>query len=279
MPETQGHDSLPGILAEIVHSKRSGLGALRARSSELEAAVFSARAPRDFHGALARPGTVSLIAECKRRSPGAGDIRPGLDPAELTAGYENAGASALSVLTDEPYFGGMLSDLEAVGAATTIPVLRKDFTLDPLHVVEARGAGADAVLLIVRILDDESLALLHAEAIGLDMGVLVEVHDERELDRAITLGARIVGINNRDLSTFATNLDTTGRLLAQIPHDVVVVSESGIRHRRDVEFLGEYGVDAILVGESLLRADDPTDAARSMSGVPSRPRDRSEADR
>ena len=272
MPETQGHHSLPGILAEIVDTKRSELRALRARRAELEAKLDAARPVRDFHAALAEPDAVSLIAECKRRSPGAGDIRTGLDPAGLTRGYEAAGAAALSVLTDAEYFGGSLDDLRSVGSATSLPVLRKDFTIDPLHVIEARVGGADAILLIVRILDDAALRSLHAEATGLGMSVLVEVHDQRELDRALAIEAPIVGVNNRDLATFATELDTTLRLLEHVPDHVVVVSESGIRSRADVERLGAEGVDAVLVGESLLKADDPAEAARSLVGVPNRSR-------
>jgi len=269
LPETQGHDSLPGILADIVATKRVELEGLRRQQPELEAALEQAPAPRDFAGALGRPGSVSLIAECKRCSPGAGPIRPDLDPSALTAGYQRAGASALSVLTDESYFGGALTDLTMIRDATSLPTLRKDFTLDPLHIVEARGAGADAVLLIVRILDDPALRSLLAEATGLGMAVLVEVHDELELERALRIGAGIIGINNRDLATFTTDLHTTVRLLEAVPDDVVVVSESGVRTRADVEWLGGAGVDAILVGETLLRAEDPEEAARSLVGAPS----------
>ncbi|MBT8488970.1 MAG: indole-3-glycerol phosphate synthase TrpC, partial [Gemmatimonadetes bacterium] len=197
-----------------------------------------------------------------------GEIRTGLDPVDLVRGYERAGASALSILTDGAYFGGSLGDLTAASDATTIPVLRKDFTLDTLHVAEARAAGADAILLIVRILDDQTLHSLHGEAVELGMDVLVEVHDRQELDRALALDLRILGINNRDLATFTTDLGTTESLLEAVPDDVVVVSESGIRAREDVERLGSAGVDAVLVGESLLRADDPSAAAGGLSGVP-----------
>jgi len=272
LPETQGDDSLPGILASIVETKGAEVDQLRSQAQALESRLAHARPPRDFREALARPGTVSLIAECKRRSPGAGAIRPDLDPADLTRSYEEAGAAALSVLTDVPYFGGRLDDLSVAGETTSLPILRKDFTLDPLQVIEARGGGADAVLLIVRILDDESLSTLHSEALGLGMSVLVEVHDAAELDRAVRLGAEIIGINNRDLATFTTDLSTTVRLLDQLPDDVVVVSESGIRDRADVARLGDVGVDAILVGEALLKADDPGSAAGSLCGVPNRVR-------
>lgn len=274
MPETQDGIPLPGILARIVETKRTELAELRGRADVLAAALERAPEVRDFENALGRPGAVSLIAECKRRSPGAGEIRPDLDPPVLAAGYERAGASALSVLTDASYFGGSMADLEKVREATTIPILRKDFTLDTLHLVEARAGGADAVLLIVRILDDARLAGLHREALGLGLHVLVEVHDADELERALRIGARIIGINNRDLATFTTDLATTERLLSSVPPDVVIVSESGIRTRSDVERLGQSGVDAILVGEALLSAAEPAEAAGTLAGVASHSRSR-----
>lgn len=253
-------------------TKQLELSSLRARADELAVAAAHAPAPRDFAGALAPGERVALIAECKRRSPGAGLIRPGLDPASLAQGYERAGARAMSVLTDERYFGGSNDDLRAARAAAGMPVLRKDFTLDPLHVLEARAIGADAVLLIVRILDDASLRRLHDEARSWGMSVLVEVHDRTELRRALALGAAVIGINNRDLATFRTDLATTLELLDEIPDDVIVVSESGIRSRADVDRLGEGGVDAILVGETLLKALDPEQAARELAVVPKRER-------
>ena len=272
MPETQGSDALPGILATIVEAKRAGLSGLASRSAAMEGAAVSAPAPRAFRDALAASEHVALIAECKRRSPGAGDIRPDLDPAELTRAYARAGAAALSVLTDDTFFGGGAEDLVAARQATSIPVLRKDFTIDRLHVLEARAMGADAVLLIVRVLDDSILADLHATARDLGMDVLVEVHERAELDRALRVGADLIGINNRDLSTFRTDLATTARLLEDMPDDVIVVSESGIHTTEDVERLGEAGVDAILVGEALLRAPDPGAAAARLAGVPKRRR-------
>jgi indole-3-glycerol phosphate synthase len=273
LPETQGSDSLPGILTDIVRTKRAELDELRTRSAALEAAAARAGPVRDFAGALAGHAHVALIAECKRRSPGAGPIRPGLDPEGLTRGYARAGASALSVLTDREYFAGSTRDLEAARAATGLPVLRKDFTIDPLHVVEARASGADAVLLIVRILTDAALAELHAMARGLGMSVLVEVHDKPELERALALGDGVVlGINNRDLANFRTDLTTTLDLLDSVPDGVLVVSESGIRSAADVERLGAAGVHAILVGETLLRAPDPESAAAALSRIPRRER-------
>jgi indole-3-glycerol phosphate synthase len=268
LPETQGSETLPGVLASIVETKRKELAVLSGRLAELEASLEHAPRPRGFATALADPAHVSLIAECKRRSPGAGSIRPGLDPVRLTRSYEDAGAAALSVLTDRDYFGGSNADLMAIRSATEIPVLRKDFTLDPLHVLEARSIGADAILLIVRILDDSTLRVLYDEATALGMDVLVETHDAGEMERALALGARVLGINNRDLSNFTTDLGTTLRLLAQLPDDVIVVSESGIRNKEDVERLAAGGVDAILVGEALLSAEAPAAMAGQLCGLP-----------
>jgi indole-3-glycerol phosphate synthase len=272
LPETQASGALPGVLAAIVAAKRAELEELRRVSGDLERSLEHAPPVRDMERALRGGERVSLIAECKRRSPGAGDIRPGLDPVVLTTGYEAAGAAALSVLTDRRYFGGSLEDLRAVRRSVGIPILRKDFTLDPLHVVEARAGGADAVLLIVRILDDPSLRGLLEEARGLGMTALVETHDDAELRRALEAGATLVGINNRDLSTFTTDLDTTTRLLEHVPSHVAVVSESGIRGAEDVARLGEAGVDAVLVGETLLRARDPAEAAAALARVDRRDR-------
>jgi indole-3-glycerol phosphate synthase len=263
----QGAPALPGILESIVSVKREELAALRHRSRELEREARQAPAPRGFLAALRAEGSVALIAECKRRSPGAGDIRPGLDPTELTRGYERSGASALSVLTDARFFGGSNEDLAAIRAERSIPILRKDFTLDPLHVIEARACGADAVLLIVRILGDALLRELLELTRSLGMEALVEAHDASEIERALAAGAGVVGINNRDLATFTTDLGTTVRLLEEVPDNVLVVSESGIRTRDDVTILGRAGVDAILVGETLLRDSDPAAAAERLSGV------------
>jgi indole-3-glycerol phosphate synthase len=268
LPEPQAPAPLPGILARIVETKEEELRRLRPREDVLRHAAEAAPAPRDFRAALARPGSVSLIAECKRRSPGAGRIRPDLDVARLAEGYSASGAAALSVLTDETYFGGSLADLRSARDSVTIPVLRKDFTLEPVHVLEARAAGADAVLLIVRILTDATLVELIGAAHDLGMATLVEAHDRDELERALGAGAEIVGINNRDLATFTTDLETTVRLLDEVPPDRLVVSESGIRNVDDVRLLGAAGVDAILVGETLLRASDPALAAASLCGVP-----------
>lgn len=264
MPETQAPRL--DILDRIVGTKRSEVSKLRARWAELGATAASAPPPRDFAGALRKRSEVALIAEVKRRSPGAGEIRPELQPASIARGYAASGASAVSVLTDLEYFGGSLEDLSAVKAAVSVPVLRKDFVIDPIQVTEARAAGADAVLLIVRILEDPLLAELQAAATEHGLCALVEVHDAPELERAVAVGAKVIGINNRDLRTFTTDLDVTIRLLAGVPSDTLVVSESGIRARADVERLGREGVHAVLVGETLLRAPDPAEAARQLSG-------------
>ena len=268
MPETQCTDSLPGILAEIVEKKRGEVAALRPQANRLEAAVGNSPVVRDFLGGITAYEHVSLIAECKRRSPGAGLIRPDLEMETVSRLYEQGGAAALSVLTDAPYFGGSLEDLRVARETTNLPILRKDFTLDPLQILEARVAGADAVLLIVRILEDEVLQRLIVEAEALGMAALVEVHDECELKRALEVGAGIIGINNRDLATFTTDLDTTIRLLEGVPEDIFVVSESGIRVPEDVDRLGGVGVDAVLVGESLLRSPDPGVAAQELARIP-----------
>lgn len=272
LSHSQDVGAIPGILASIVGTKWEEVAELERRASAVHAALDTAPPVRDFRAALARPGSVSLIAECKRRSPGAGEIRPDLDPIRLATGYERAGASALSVLTDARYFGGSLEDLVTVRDASALPVLRKDFTVSPLQVVEARVHGADAVLLIVRILADEVLSELHALALDLGMAVLVEVHDAEELRRAVRIGADLVGINNRDLSTFTTELTTTLSLLADVPDNALVVSESGIHDVDDVRRLGEAGVDAILVGEALLRGPDPERRAAELVGVGKRDR-------
>ncbi len=266
MPETQGSRPQGDILQAIVETKRTEIAALKPAAAELRERAEAAPAARDFAGALAGGDSVSVIAEVKRRSPGAGAIRPDLDPADLASGYERSGAAAVSVLTDGPWFGGSLHDLAAVRDAVPLPALRKDFTLEAIQVDEARAAGADAVLLIVRILDDAPLRDLRERAEGLGMAALVEVHDATELERALRSGARVIGINNRDLRTFRTDLAVTEGLLERLPDEVVVVSESGIRTGDDVARLGKAGVDAVLVGESILKAPDPGAKVRELAG-------------
>lgn len=254
------------ILEKIVQTKREEVARLKEWRGAVEARVADAPPARDFAGALRAGSDVAVIAEVKRRSPGAGDIRPGLDPAGLVAMYREAGASAASVLTDETYFGGSLDDLRRVRSSVDLPLLRKDFIVDPLQVTEARGAGADAILLIVRILEDALLEELLSHAKELEMAALVEVHDDEELQRAFAAGARVVGVNNRDLSTFETRLEVTLGMAADVPPEVVLVSESGIDSGEDVARLGAAGADAVLVGESLLRKPDPGKGVAELVG-------------
>ena len=277
MPETQAEfgrgssTEQPGrdILSRIVETKSGEISRLLSRADELRSRAADASETRDFRSALAEPGVVSLIAEVKRRSPGAGPIRPNLDPAGLAEEYLVAGASALSVLTDREYFGGSLADLLAVRSAVSIPVLRKDFLLSNVQILEARSSGADAVLLIVGILGDSPLTELRLQAEELGMTALVEVHDANEMARALDSGASVIGINNRDLRGFTVSLETTIGLRDSVPDSVILVSESGIRTRSDVEVLARAGVDAVLVGEALLRAPVPGKMVSELSGVPS----------
>ncbi len=257
------------ILDEIVSQKRVEIESARARMplEELEAQAGDAPPTRDFRAALAGPGPIRMIAEVKKASPSAGVLREDFDPIAIARTYQAHGASCLSVLTDSKFFQGHLITLARIRAAVAIPLLRKDFVTDEYQVVEARMAGADAVLLIAEILDDDRLASLLARARGLGMAALVEFHDPINLARVLEAGADLVGVNNRDLTRFATDLDLTLRLRDQIPPGVVLVSESGIRTRADVERLERAGVDAILVGESLMRAPDIGWAVEDLLGL------------
>jgi indole-3-glycerol phosphate synthase len=228
-----------------------------------DAALAAAPAPRGFAAALRVDG-ISVIAEIKRRSPSMGDLNPSLDPALIAKAYVDGGAAALSVLTDAEYFGGAPADLEAARAAVDVPVLRKDFTVCDADVRAARAMGADAILLIVAALDDAELSTLHAAATSLDLDVLVEVHDEAELDRALGAGARIVGVNQRDLRTFEVDHDRALGLAAKIPTDVVRVAESGVRNADDARRLRDAGYDAILVGQTVVTAGDPAETVRGL---------------
>jgi indole-3-glycerol phosphate synthase len=260
------------VLDRIVDATRDDV-ARRSREAplaELERRL-SARGPeRPFHEALTRPG-VSVIAEFKRRSPSAGDIRPGSTVEDVVGTYEAAGAAALSILTEERHFAGSLADLRAARAACGLPILRKDFVVDPYQVVESAVAGADAILLIVAALDDRALAALHAQATALDLDVLVEVHDDEELQRALeAVDPDLIGINNRDLADFSVDVERTFELLTDVPAGKTVVSESGFHHPDQLHELERVGVDAVLVGESLMRAPDPGAAlvALMATGTP-----------
>jgi indole-3-glycerol phosphate synthase len=260
---------MANILDQIVAAKRREVAAAVARMPLEELEVQAAEAPpvRDFRAALAGPGPIRLLAEVKKASPSAGVLRADFDPVAIARTYQAHGASALSVLTDAPYFQGHLSYLARIRASVAIPLLRKDFVIDEYQVVEARMAGADAVLLIAEILDDSQLSALLERARSLGMAALVEFHDPMNLPRVLASGADLVGVNNRDLTRFVTDLDLTLRLRDRIPPGVVLVSESGIRTRADVERLQQAGVSAILVGESLMRAPDIGEAVEILLGL------------
>ncbi len=253
------------FLDEIVQHKRSELEQARAAIPEdaLRAQACTAPPPRDFAAALCKT-RIAVIAELKAASPSAGVIRPQFDPAALARAYEAGGADALSVLTDRRFFRGQPEHLRAAREATRLPVLRKDFTLEAYHVYEARAMGADAVLLIAAILDDARLRALRALAEELGMAAVVEIHTEEEVARALRCGAKIIGINNRDLRTFQVDVGTTFRLRPRIPDGVLVVSESGITHPDQVRALEQAGVHAVLVGTALAGAADPAAALRAL---------------
>lgn len=247
------------ILDEILAHKRDEV-AQREVQVPLETVrrrAAEAAPARDFRTALRRPGRVSVIAEIKRKSPSGGELRPGASATDLAAAYASNGAAALSVLTDERFFGGQDADLTSAREASGLPVLRKDFTVGEYQVYEARALGADAVLLIVRALSPKLLARLLALANSLGMEVLVETHSADEVQRALDAGARILGVNNRDLDRLVTDVTLAPRLRALVPPEVVFVAESGIHEPSQVAELAAIGCDAVLVGESLVRAPDP----------------------
>jgi indole-3-glycerol phosphate synthase len=253
------------ILDDIIAHKRQGLTALRARYPSWQPPA-SPSPRRDFAAALRRPG-LSLIAEFKRRSPSKGDIRAGAEAAAVARRYYEAGTQAMSVLTDGRFFGGSLADLQQARRACCLPVLRKDFLIDPVQLAESAGPdGPDCLLLIAAALSAEQLRALRELAARCGQAALVEVHDEAELDRALESGAGIIGINNRDLRTFQVSLETALRLRPRVPAGIPVVAESGIRHREDAQRLEAAGVDAILVGEALMTADDPVAKVRELLG-------------
>jgi indole-3-glycerol phosphate synthase len=253
-------------LDELVEATRRRLAERKhVRSlADLERALPEEGIDRPFAEALSRPGT-SVIGEYKRRSPSAGDIRPGASVTDLVRAYERGGAAAVSILTEEDHFGGSLDDLRAARAATDLPILRKDFTIDPYQVYEAKVYGADAVLLVVGALSDSLLGSLYGIARQLELDAIVEVHDEEELERALEVDADVIGINNRNLVDFSVDLGVTFELLTDVPAGKTVVSESGIHTRADVDELEGVGVDAVLVGEALMRAPDPEAACRDLA--------------
>ena len=259
-------ETVPDILARIVARKREEYSHATALRTELERRaeeILPAR--RGFRAALLRRSP-AVIAEVKRASPSKGVLREDFDPAAIAKQYERGGAAALSVLTDEPFFQGKLEHLGAARGITVLPALRKDFTLDEYHVVEAAAHGADAVLLIAAILEEQEIRDLRELAARYRMAALVEVHDQRELRTALAAGADVIGVNNRDLRTFEVTLETSLRLAEEIPEGVLKISESGIHSREDIQRLQDAGFDAFLIGEHLLRAASPESALRALVG-------------
>ena len=254
--------TIPDILGRIVVRKREELATASVSRADLEARAKT-HVRRDFLASL-RAGKPAIISEIKKASPSKGILAESFDPPRTARQYEAGGASALSVLTDRDFFQGELADLEAARAAVNLPVIRKDFTIDEYHVVEAAAHGADAILLIAAILDQSQMRGFRELAAQYGMASLVEVHDDGELDTALESGAEIIGVNNRDLRTFDVRLETSHRLAARIPKHVVKVTESGIRDAHDVRELMNAGYDAFLIGEHLMKAADPAQALRSM---------------
>jgi indole-3-glycerol phosphate synthase len=267
---------MTGVLAEILAAKRDEVTLLHqpAARDAIRRAALDAPPPRDFAGALRRAdGRLAVIAEIKRRSPSKGELAPDLDPVTTAIAYERGGAAALSVLTDRLFFGGSVDDLRAARAATHLPALRKDFTIDQTQVLEARAIGADALLLIAAALpDDRLLADLHAFASELELAVVVEAHDELERDRALEAGAHIVGVNCRDLGTFDEDLTVAERLAAGLPADVIAIAESAIRGPDDAQRMATVGYDAVLVGEALVRAPDAAATLAELAAIETSPR-------
>lgn len=259
------------ILDRILATKAEEIAAAKARVSyaDVEAAARAQPVPRNFEHALRSriaAGQPAVIAEIKKASPSKGVLRDAFDPAAIAASYERAGAACLSVLTDRQFFQGDPDYLVAARAACSLPALRKEFIVDPYQVAESRALGADAILLIVSALDDARLAALEQSAVDFGLTVLVEVHDAAELERALRLRTPLIGINNRNLRDFSVSLHTTIGLLASIPADRLVVTESGIVAQRDVAQMRRHGVNAFLVGEAFMRAPDPGKALQALFG-------------
>jgi indole-3-glycerol phosphate synthase len=253
------------MIEQLISAARQGVEERRSHlsQSDLESELQARAEDRPFNEALVRPG-LSLIAEFKRRSPSAGEISADAAIETQVGAYERGGAAALSVLTDERHFGGNLDDLRAARAACDLPILRKDFIVDPYQLYEAAVNGADAVLLIVRALDDEALASLYERARNLDLDCLVEVHDEPELERALAIDAEVIGINNRNLDEGTVDVSTTYELMPDVPAGKTVVAESGISAPEELAELDRVGVDAVLIGGALMSAEDPEAKAREL---------------
>ncbi len=256
------------ILDEIVETKRREVAWRKERVPlrALETAAGGMPPARDFRAAISAGTEPAVIAEVKRRSPSRGLLRADFNPVRIAHEYESSGASAISVLTDEVYFGGSDADLAAVKAAVHLPVLRKEFIIDPYQIYEARAVGADALLLIAAILTDGELRQFRELAASLGLAALVEVHDRAELERAVAAGAQVIGINNRDLTTFTTDIRTSLDLAPLIPQGRIGVSESGIRSRGEIETLSKAGIRAFLIGETLVTAADTGLKMRELLG-------------
>lgn len=259
---------MPPLLEQIVAGVRATIPELRVKSKELERRAASAPVPPSFRSALTQGSDVALIAEVKRRSPSAGAISADLDPARHAAKYAASGAAAISVLTEQAHFGGAIDDLVAVCAEVRVPLLRKDFIVDELQLLESRAAGASAALLIVRILTPKRLEELLTFSRSLALDVLVETHTRAEIDVALTAGADIVGVNCRDLDTFELDPDRAWKLITAIPPDRLTVAESAMHTRADVEKAARAGADAVLVGTALSSAADPSALTRDLASVP-----------
>lgn len=255
------------MIEQLISAAQEGVDRRRREvpQADLESQLSGRGEDRPFSEALVRPG-LSLIAEFKRRSPSAGEIAAGAVVADQVGAYERGGAAALSVLTDESHFGGSLEDLRGARAACDLPIVRKDFIVDPYQLYEAAVNGADAVLLIVGALDDHDLSLMHDEARAIDLDCLVEVHDAAELERALALDVDVIGINNRDLDAGTVEVSTTYELMPDVPAGKTVVAESGISTRAELEELERVGVDAVLIGGALMGAPDPEAKTRELTG-------------
>ncbi len=262
-----------GVLGRIVHETGARVAAIAIRAEELRAEVVAGPAPQPFAAAL-RTRHVAVIAEVKRRSPSKGEIAPELDAADRAAEYAEGGAAAISVLTEPERFGGSLDDLRRARARVGIPLLAKDFHIDPLQLLAARAAGASAALLIVRALSPGALSLLSSSAREAGLEILFEVRSERELERALEAGAEVIGVNSRDLETLEVDPTVCDRLIPFIPRECVAVFESGIRTEDDVRRAAELGADAVLVGSVLSSSTDPATAVRALAAVPRVGRDR-----
>jgi indole-3-glycerol phosphate synthase len=257
-----------GTLEQLISSARHALEQRRHEvpRAELESQLAARRPSRPFGAALSGPG-LALIAEFKRRSPSAGEIAGTAQVANLVGAYERGGAAALSILTDEIHFGGSLEDLRSARLACGLPILRKDFILDPYQLYDAAVNGADAALLIVRALDDRALGLMHEQARAIELECLVEVHDGAELERALDLGAEVIGVNSRDLDSGTVDASVIYELIPDVPAGKTLVAESGISTREELRELERAGVDAVLIGGALMKAADPEAKARELTGA------------